>query len=73
MLVNMHQAKTNLSKLVSRSLEGEEVIIAINNQPMVKLEPIKKKNKQRELGTLKGKITMSEDFDAPLDDFKDYQ
>ena len=72
MLVNMHQAKTNLSKLVSRSLEGEEVIIAVNNQPMVKLEPIRRK-KQRELGALKGKITMSEDFDAPLDDFKDYQ
>ena len=72
MLVNMHQAKTNLSKLVSRALEGEEVIIAVNNQPMVKLEPIRRK-RQRELGTLKGKITMLEDFDAPLDDFKDYQ
>jgi len=72
MLVNMHQAKTSLSKLVSRALEGEEVIIAVNNQPMVKLEPIRRK-RQRELGTLKGKITKSEDFDASLDDFKDYQ
>ena len=73
MLVNMHEAKTRLSKLVALSLEGEEVIIAINNQPAVRLEPVRPQVEERKLGTLKGKIKMADDFDEPLDDFKGYQ
>ena len=54
-VVNMHQAKTSLSRLVRRALEGEEVVIARNGEPLVKLVPIPKPAKQRVPGR-EGKI-----------------
>jgi len=65
---NIHEAKTNFSKLVHDASQGEEVIIAKSGKPILKLvryQPKKKKSK-RELGFLKGKIKFSKDFDAPL-------
>jgi prevent-host-death family protein len=70
--VNIHQAKTNLSKLIQKVIEGEEVIIAKGNTPIAKLILIDKIRPKRRLGTAKGKIKMSDDFDAPLEDFKEY-
>jgi len=70
--VNIHYAKTHLSKLIRKSLQGEEVIIAKNNTPVVKLENIKAKPQKRRLGSAKGKISIASDFDKPLDDFKEY-
>jgi len=62
-VVNMHQAKTSLSRLVRRALEGEEVVIARNGEPLVKLVPIPKPAKQRVLGRLKGTIWIGPDFE----------
>ena len=73
MQVNVHQAKSQLSRLIERALAGEEIIIARNNKPTVRLEVLPKARHRRELGALKGLIVrMDENFDDPLDDFKDY-
>ncbi|RMH15413.1 MAG: type II toxin-antitoxin system Phd/YefM family antitoxin [Gammaproteobacteria bacterium] len=70
--VNIHEAKTHLSKLIQEVLNGEEVIIAKGNQPVVKLVSLSNQKKPRQLGVAKGSISMREDFDASLDDFSDY-
>lgn len=65
-IINIHQAKTHLSKLVDAVTHGEEIIIAKAGRPVAKLIPISGKKSKRKPGALKGKITISEDFDAPL-------
>ena len=62
-IVNMHQAKTSLSRLVERALAGEEVVIARNGEPLVRLVPVVKERKPRVPGRLKGKIWISPDFE----------
>jgi len=66
--VNVHEAKTHLSRLIQEALAGEEVVIARGNVPVVRLEPVARGGKRR-IGLAKGSIGMREDFDAPLDDF----
>lgn len=66
-MVNIHEAKTQFSKLVESAMNGEETIIAKSGKPVAKLSPILKKPKRR-LGVLKGKIKIADDFDAPLPD-----
>jgi prevent-host-death family protein len=62
--VNVHEAKTHLSRILERVERGEEVVIARSGRPVARLVPIA--GKIREPGRLKGRITVSEDFDAPL-------
>ena len=52
MQVNIHEAKSQLSRLIQQCVDGEEVIIARNNHPVVRLQAIKPKSKKRELGSL---------------------
>ncbi len=66
-VVNIHEAKTHFSKLIDSVLHGHEVLIAMAGKPVAKLGPIEKKP-QRKPGSLKGKIKISKDFDAPLPD-----
>lgn len=61
-VVNIHEAKTNLSKLIEKTSKGEEIIIAKAGKPVAKLSFYKEKLKPRKSGLLKGKIWMSEDF-----------
>ncbi len=71
--VNIHEAKTNLSKLIQKALNGEEVIIAKGNKPVVRLEALPGTKPKRCTGTIKDFIVhMSDDFDAPIDDFEGY-
>lgn len=70
--VNIHEAKTHLSKLIQEVMTGEEVIIAKGNQPVAKLVPLVPSGSVRQIGLAKGKIAMMDDFDAPLDDFAAY-
>jgi prevent-host-death family protein len=65
--VNMHEAKTELSKLVERALAGEDVVIARAGVPVVRLVPVARQG-QRVLGQWRGKVRISADFDAPLPD-----
>ena len=62
-IVNMHQAKSSLSRLVERALAGEEVVIARNGEPLVKLVPVPKDKKPRVPGRYKGQIWISPDFE----------
>jgi len=65
MEVNVHEAKTNFSKLLQRVILGDEIIIAKAGVPVAKLvRYISKKKGKRPLGFLKGEIWMSDDFDA---------
>ena len=63
--VNMHEAKTELSRLVERALQGEDVVIARAGVPVVRLVPVVSRGK-RTLGQWRGQLRMSDDFDAPL-------
>lgn len=63
--VNIHYAKTHLSKLIEAVLNGEEVIIAKSGEPKVKLVPIQEKKKKRKPGFLKGQIWLADDWDSP--------
>jgi prevent-host-death family protein len=60
-IVNMHEAKTSLSKLVERALAGEQVIIARNGEPLVQLVPVPKERNPRVPGRGKDKIWISPD------------
>ena len=72
MQVNIHEAKTHLSKLIRHALEGEEVVIARGNHPLVRLEVLPGARARPRLGTERGLILrMDEDFDAPLEEFED--
>lgn len=69
--VNIHEAKTQLSKLIQRALEGEDVIIARDNKPLVRLEVLREVKQNRRIGGAKQLVLhMSDDFDEPIDDFK---
>ena len=74
MQVNIHEAKTHLSKLIRRALAGEEVIIAKRRQPLVRLVVIRGDSDPPKLGTARGLIRrMDDDFDDPLPDFAGYE
>lgn len=64
--VNIHEAKTNLSKLLARVSAGEEIIITRAGTPVARLVAINPKPRQRKLGSAAGRIYIAPDFDAPL-------
>ena len=73
-VVNMHQAKTSLSRLLERALAGEDVVIARNGEPLVRLVPIPKKREPRIPGRMKGKIWIAPDFDQMSEEeLKDWE
>jgi len=65
--VNIHEAKTNLSRLIERAQMGEDVIIAKAGKPVAKLLPIREAWK-RVLGSAAGKIVFRKGWDCPLTD-----
>jgi len=70
--VNIAEAKAQLSRLVQKALLGEEVIIARDNKPVLKLVPVEPLKKRRKAGTAKGQVWTSPDFDEIPDDFLEY-
>ena len=65
--VNIHQAKTNLSRLLSRVELGEEIIISNRGIPIAKLVPFQvSSNRRSSLGLDRGRFTVPDDFDDPL-------
>ena len=66
--VNIHEAKTHLSRLVEEANAGDEIVIAKAGKPAVVLVPARKGRRPRTLGWLAGKLKVSDDFDAPLPD-----
>lgn len=73
-LVNIANASKHLPELIEAAISGEEIIITKDEQPVVKLVPVPpvKKRRPAKAGTAKGLITIADDFDEPLEDFKDY-
>jgi antitoxin (DNA-binding transcriptional repressor) of toxin-antitoxin stability system len=64
---SVHDAKTNLSKLISSALDGADVVIARGNIPAVRLVPVNALGK-RSFGAYKGKISIDKSFEEPLPD-----
>lgn len=64
--INIHEAKTHLSRLLEQVMAGEEVIIAKAGKPIARLVPLEDAPKKRRLGLLKGKLNVPDNFDVPL-------
>ena len=70
---NIAEAKSHFSELVKRAMLGEEVIIAKDNKPLVKIVPVERPKGPRKPGSGKGQVLyISPDFDATPEGFKDY-
>jgi prevent-host-death family protein len=67
-VVNIHEAKTHLSRLIDEVAAGADIVIAKAGKPMARLIPISVPARKKRLGLLKGKIKVPDDFNAPLDD-----
>lgn len=65
--LNIHEAKTQMSKLLEQTQKGREFVIAKAGKPVAVLSPVRPR-KRRKLGVLNGKIKIPEDFNAPLPD-----
>jgi antitoxin (DNA-binding transcriptional repressor) of toxin-antitoxin stability system len=73
--VTIQQAQSTLAELIHRLSLGDEVVITDDDRPVARLVPTPEKPRKssRQLGTLKGSVLyMAPDFDAPLEDFKEY-
>jgi len=66
--VNVHEAKTHLSRLLDRAQEGEEIVIAKAGRPVARLGPLTRAGTKRRLGLLDGKFRIPDDFNRPLPD-----
>ena len=70
--VNIEEAKGSLSALIEATLNGEEVVITRDNEPIVKLTPVRQSKPRPQFGSARGLITIADDFGEPLPDFEDY-
>ena len=68
--VNIYQAKTHLSKLLERVMQGEQIIIAKAGRPIAVLSPIIEEPAPRIPGNDAGQVVIAPDFDAPLPEFE---
>jgi prevent-host-death family protein len=67
--VNVHEAKTHLSRLLAKVARGDEVIIARGGKPVARLVPVQRARRMDQLlGIDKGRLRIAKDFDAPLSD-----
>ena len=66
--INIHEAKTQLSKLLARVEAGEEIVIAKAGRPIARLVPLRSRPPARQPGTARDQIVISPDFDEPLPD-----
>ena len=70
--ISIEQAKTQLPELIEAAVSGEEVVIAKDDQHLVKLVPVSLEKKRPQFGSAIGSIQMSDDFDESLQDFAEY-
>ncbi len=69
--VNIHEAKTHLSRLVERVEAGEEIVIARGGRPVARLVPMARRTRPRELGIWKDQVWIAPDFDAAIPELLD--
>ena len=65
---NIHEAKTNLSKIIEQACQGEDIVIARAGKPVVRLVPVEPRPSRRQFGALRGKATVDQRFFEPLPD-----
>jgi len=65
--INIHEAKTHLSRLVEQAAAGREIVIAKAGKPLARLVPLALPVRAKKLGLLKGQIKVPDNFNAPLD------
>ncbi len=70
--VNICEAKGQLSRLITDALSGEEVVVALNGEPLVRLVPVKQRKPSDAFGMDRGKVWISPGFDKTPADFEDY-
>ncbi|MBF0541600.1 MAG: type II toxin-antitoxin system Phd/YefM family antitoxin [Nitrospirae bacterium] len=70
--VNIDEAKNQFPILIQEVIKGEDVIITQDNMAIIKMVSLSNNKTKAVFGLAKGLITISDDFDAPIDDFKDY-
>ncbi len=70
--IDLEKAKAQIANLLQTALDGEEIVITQNEQPVLKLLPISAVKSRRRSGSAKGLMTISDDFDEPLEDFAEY-
>jgi antitoxin (DNA-binding transcriptional repressor) of toxin-antitoxin stability system len=70
--VNVHRAKTDFSRLISRAISGERIIIAKAGRPIAELRWLDEKPKRRVPGPDQGLVLVGPDFDDPLPEFEEY-
>lgn len=68
--VNIHEAKTHLSRLVERVEAGEEITLARAGRPVARLVPYRARREPRRPGIWRGQVLIGPDFDEPLNDFE---
>jgi prevent-host-death family protein len=69
---NVAEAKARFSELVQKAVSGEEIVIAKDNRPLLRLVPLGGRGRGRKPGSARGRIWMAPDFDATPDDFAGY-
>jgi prevent-host-death family protein len=70
---DLGEAQVHLAELVREAARGEEVILTDGGEPVAKIIPITRARKRRQFGSARGLIHVADDFDAPLEDFRDYR
>lgn len=70
--ITVEEAQTQFLRLVQAVMKGQEIVITQGSVPVVKLVSFPKTKPRAKFGSAKGMISMSDDFDAPLEDFKEY-
>lgn len=70
--ITLEEASQNLAHFVEVVSNGEEIVIVKDNQPVVKLSAISSIPLRPKFGSAKGLVWMADDFDEPLEDFKEY-
>ena len=73
MTVSLEKAQSSLAEIVHQLSPGDEIVITENDRPVARILPARPPQPVRQLGTMRGSVlSMSPDFDAPIDGFKDY-
>lgn len=72
-IFSVQEAARRLSELVEQVLAGQEVLIANQDVPVVRLTPVESSRPRRVIGSARGLVTIGDDFDAPIEDFAPYE
>ncbi len=70
--VDITEIDAQLATVIATALQGEDVLILQDHEPLLKRSRVKATNVRRKRGSAKGLVIMADDFDAPLEDFKEY-